>query len=157
VCLADRIGDFNSHPSHFYHSSRLKFFAPHGTNNYFLLSFPKDIFFGGWVVGLVQWIALRQILPYRNFRLAALWILGGWLSIELGNIAILIWRSAPININSGMLFDTTPGIEGVYIGVVSGFVTGVLLLLVIHRVGKTEGTTSPLSENKWLIDGFAAE
>jgi hypothetical protein len=36
----------------------------------------------------------------------------------------------------------------VYIGVVSGSVTGLLLLFVIHQVGKTENTTSPLAENK---------
>ncbi len=107
--------------------------------------YPMDIFFGGWVVGIAQWIALRQILPYRNSRLAALWILGVWLSIGLGIIAMLIGRSAPININSGMLFDTTLAMERVYIGVVSGLGTGVLLLFVIHQVGKTENTTSPFA------------
>jgi hypothetical protein len=112
----------------------------------FFFPFPMDIFFGGWVVGIAQWIALRQILPYRNSRLAALWILGVWLSIGLGIIAMLIGRSSPININSGMLLDPTLAIERVYIGVVSGFVTGLLLLLVVHQVGKTERTTSPLTE-----------
>jgi hypothetical protein len=114
----------------------------------FFFPFPMDIFFGGWVVGFAQWIALRQILPYRNFRLAALWIFGVWFSIGLGIIAMLFARTTSININSGMLFDMTLAMERVYIGVVSGLVTGLLLLFVIHQVGKTENTTSPLAENK---------
>lgn len=113
----------------------------------FFFPFPMDIIFGGWFVGLAQWIALRQILPYRNFRLAALWILGVWLSIGLGIIAMLMGRSAPININSGMLFDTTLAIERVYIGVVSGLVAGFLLLFVIHQIGNPKNTTSPFAEN----------
>jgi hypothetical protein len=112
----------------------------------FFFPFPMDIFLGGWVVGIAQWITLRQILPYRNSRLAALWILGVWLSIGLGIIAMLIGRSAPININSGMLFDTTLAIERVYIGVVSGLVTGLLLLFVIHQAGQVENTANRLAE-----------
>jgi len=112
----------------------------------FFFPFPMDIFFGGWVVGFAQWIALRQILPYRNFCLAALWILGVWLSIGLGIIAMLIGRLAPININSGMLFDTTLAIERVYIGVVSGLITGFLLLFVIHQAGQVENTANRLAE-----------
>jgi hypothetical protein len=108
--------------------------------------FPTDIVFGGWVVGIAQWIALRQILPYRNSRLAALWILGVWLSIGLGIIAMFIGRTTPININSGMLFDTTLAIERVYIGVVSGLVTGLLLLFVIHQAGQVENTANRLTE-----------
>jgi len=112
----------------------------------FYFPFPGDIAFGGWVVGITQWIALRQMLPYRNSRLAALWILGVWLSVGLGVIAMLIGRSAPININSGMLFDTTLAIERVYIGGVSGLVTGLLLLFVIHQAGQKENITSSLAE-----------
>jgi len=112
----------------------------------FFFPFPMDIFLGGWVVGIAQWITLRQILPYRNSRLAALWILGVWLSIGLGIIAMLIGRTVPININSGMLFDTTLAIERVYIGVVSGLVTGLLLLFVIHQAGQVEITANRLAE-----------
>jgi hypothetical protein len=103
----------------------------------FYFPYPGDIVFGGWVVGLAQWIALRKILPYRNFRLAALWILGVWLSIGLGIIAMLIGRSAPININSGMLFDTTLAMERVKIGATSGLITGLLLLFVIDQARRT--------------------
>jgi hypothetical protein len=123
----------------------------------FFFPFPMDIFFGGWVVGIAQWIALRQILPYRNSRLAALWILGVWLSLGLGILAMLFVRTTPININSGMLLDPALALGRVCIGVVSGLVTGVLLLLVIHQVGKMESTSSPLSENKRLIDGSTSE
>jgi len=109
--------------------------------------FPEDIVFGGWFVGIAQWLALRQMLPYRNSRLAALWILGVWLSIGLGIFAMLMARSGPININSGMLFDSTLAIERVYIGGVSGLVMGILLLFVIDQAGKKANTTSPLTEN----------
>jgi len=109
--------------------------------------FPEDIVFGGWVVGIAQWIAMRQILPYRNSRLAALWILGVWLSIGLGIFAMLMARSGPININSGMLFDTPLAIERVFLGGVSGLVTGILLLFVIDQAGKKANTASPLAEN----------
>lgn len=112
----------------------------------FFFPFPTDIFMGGWVVGIAQWIVLRQILPYRNSRLAPLWILGVWLSIGLGIFAMLIRRSAPINVNSGMLFDMTLAIERVYIGVVSGLVTGLLLLFVIHQAGQVENTANRLAE-----------
>lgn len=117
----------------------------------FYFPFPGDIFFGGWVVGIVQWVALRQILPYRNSRLAVLWILGVWLSIGLGLIAMIIGRSAPININSGMLFDTTLAIERVYIGLVSGLITGLLLLFIIHQVGNKANITSLQAEKKKAI------
>ncbi|MGA2505641.1 MAG: hypothetical protein ABSG01_16285 [Anaerolineales bacterium] len=118
----------------------------------FFFPFPMDIYLGGWVVGIAQWIALRQILPYRNFRLAALWVFGVWLSIGLGIIAMLFARTTPVNVNSGLLLDPTLAMERVYIGVVSGLVTGILLLLVIHQVRKKESTNSPLSENKGVVD-----
>jgi hypothetical protein len=112
----------------------------------FFFPYPTDIVFGGWVVGIAQWIALRQMLPYRNSRLAALWILGVWLSIGLGIFAMYIGRSGPININSGMLFDTTLAIERVYTGGVSGLVTGLLLLFVTHQAGQKENITSSPAE-----------
>ena len=65
----------------------------------------------------------------------------------LGIIVMLIGRLAPININSGTILDPTLAMERVYIRVVSGLVTGLLLLFVIHQVGRTENTTSPLAEN----------
>lgn len=98
--------------------------------------FPIDIILGSWVVGMAQWIALRQLLPYRNSRLAALWILGVCLSMGLGIFVALIGRTAPININSGILFDLILAIERVKIGVISGIVTGFLLLLITVQSGR---------------------
>ena len=106
--------------------------------------FPTDIFFGGWIVGLAQWSALRQIFPYRNSRLAALWILGVWLGIGLGIFAMLIGRTAPINLNSGMLFDTTLAVERIKIGAASGMVSGLLLLFVIHQAQQIEKSADAL-------------
>ena len=102
----------------------------------------------GWVIGITQWTALRQILPYRNSRLTALWVLGVWLSIGLGVIVALIGQVAPININPGLVFDTTPVIERVKIGMTSGFVSGLLLLFVLHYGRQTENTKSSLDESK---------
>ena len=102
----------------------------------FFFPFPGDIVLGGWVVGIAQWIVLRQILPYRNSRLAALWILGVWLSFGLGIFALLLARSGPININSGIWLDAHLAIERVWTGGVSGLVTGLLLLFVIDQAGK---------------------
>jgi hypothetical protein len=45
-----------------------------------------------------------------------------------------------------MLFDTTLAIERVTIGVVSGLVTGLLLLFVIHQAGQSENTARRLAE-----------
>jgi hypothetical protein len=135
----------------------LSFLPLRGPSTFIYFPFPGDIFFGSWVVGLVQWIALRQILPYRNFRLAALWVFGVWLSIGLGIIAMLFARTMPINVNSGLLLDPTLAMERVYIGVVSGLVTGILLLLVIRLVGKTDSTPSLLSDNKGLTDNNTSE
>ena len=109
--------------------------------------FPGDVVLGGWVVGIAQWIALRQILPYRNSRLAALWILGVWLSFGVGIFALLLARSGPININSGLWFDANLAIERVWTGGVSGLVTGLLLLFVINQAGKKVSEPSPLVEN----------
>jgi hypothetical protein len=110
--------------------------------------FPIDIILAGWVIGITQWTALRQILPYRNSRLAALWVLGVWLSIGLGVIVALIGRVAPININSGLVFDITTVIERAKIGMTSGFVSGLLLLFVLHYGRNIENMKSPLEESK---------
>jgi hypothetical protein len=128
-----------------------------GPSTFIYFPFPGDIFFGSWVIGFAQWIALRQILPYWNYRLATLWVFGVWLSIGLGIIAMLFARTTPINVNSGLLLDPTLAMGRVYIGVVSGFVTGVLLLLVVHHVGKKESSTIPLSEDKRVVDGNPSE
>ena len=113
----------------------------------FYFPFPGDVVFGGWVVGIAQWIALRQVLPYRNSRLAALWTLGVWLSFGLGIFALLIARSGPININSGNLYDVNLAIERVWTGGVSGLVTGLLLLFVIDQAGKKVIKLGPPTEN----------
>jgi len=95
--------------------------------------FPMDLVLGGWVVGVAQWFALRQILPHRNSRLAALWALGVWLSVGLGLFVALIGRSAPINIDSGTVFDATLAFERAKIGIISGLVTGLLVLFVLGQ------------------------
>jgi hypothetical protein len=126
-------------------SSFLPLLKPTNTD-YF--PFPTDIMLAGWVIGIAQWTALRQILPYRNSRLAALWVLGVWLSIGLGVIVALIGRVAPININPGLVFDTTTVIDRVKIGLTSGFISGLLLLFVLHYGRQTENIKSPLDESK---------
>jgi hypothetical protein len=113
----------------------------------FYFPFPGDIVFGGWVVGVAQWIALRRYLPYRNSRLAALWILGVWLSVGLGIFALLIARSGPINLNSGRILDAGLALERVYAGGVSSLVAGLLLLFVIDQSGRKVKKVSPLAEN----------
>jgi hypothetical protein len=54
----------------------------------------------------------------------------------LGIFVALIGRTAPININSGILFDLILAIERVKIGVISGIVTGFLLLLITVQSGR---------------------
>ena len=100
--------------------------------------FPTDIFFGGWVLGLAQWTVLRQILSYRNSPLAIIWVVGVWLSFGLGIFAMLIARSAPINVNSGMVIDPGLAVQRAIMGAVSGLVTGLLLIFVIHQAGKAK-------------------
>jgi hypothetical protein len=95
--------------------------------------FPADLILGGWVVGLAQWTALRQLLPYRNPQLAALWVLGVWFSVGLGIFVALVGRTAPVNFNSGMLFDPALAIERMLIGGISGLVTALFLLFVIRQ------------------------
>jgi len=68
---------------------------------------------------------------------------------------MLIGRSAPINVNSGMIFDSTLALERVYLGLASGLVTGLLLLFVIYQAGKAKDRANQLAEEQRLIDGNA--
>ena len=107
--------------------------------------FPMDIFMGGWVLGIAQWTVLRQMLSFRNSPLATIWVVGVWLSFGLGIFAMLIGRSAPVNLNSGMIFDSTQALERVYLGLASGFATGLLLLFVIHQAGMAKDRANQLA------------
>jgi hypothetical protein len=107
-------------------------------------SFPLDLFFGAWLIGLAQWMILRILLPYRNSRLAALWILGGGLSVGLGIIAMFIGRTVPLDFHAGMLFDVTLAFDRVKIGLTSGLVTGLLLWFVIDQAGRAKTVTKSM-------------
>ena len=109
--------------------------------------FPDDLFSGAWVIGLVTWITLRSLLPYQNPRLAALWILGVWLSVGLGIITMFIWRSSvPLFANVDRTFDAALAYDRVKIGLVSGLVTGLLLLFVIDQAGRAQSVTKSLAQ-----------
>lgn len=106
--------------------------------------FPIDVVLGGWSLGLSQWLVLWHLLPYRNSRIALLWILGVWMSFAFGMLALLLARAGPINVNSGMWLDGKLAIERVWAGGVSGLLTGVLLLFVIDQAGKKVIQPKPL-------------
>jgi hypothetical protein len=118
-------------------SSFLPLIEPSKSISYF--PFPFDIIMGGWVVGITQWIGLRQILQYRTFHMAALWVLGVWLSIGLGIFTPIPGVARIYNANLNMVVDPILAMERIKIGLISGLVTGLLLLLIINANNQRSG------------------
>ncbi len=58
---------------------------------------------GGFVVGIVQWRALRVLFPGASGKEAALWALGAWLSLGLGAFPRLGQANLPVSLGAALL------------------------------------------------------
>ena len=84
--------------------------------------FPDSLFWGGFMVGILQWQVLKQIVPNPNLKKAALWIFASWLGFGLGILA------------RGWVWDFhLPELEMGIMGLLIGLVTGLALLILIGK------------------------
>lgn len=100
-------------------------FLPDGGTMFFN-PFPAHIIAGGFVLGITQWMVLRNMMIESEPKVGSLWILGTWAGVGIG-VFVGTWAK-------GHLF-TLPAlaqqvIENAITGAMVGGVTGIILLVI---------------------------
>jgi len=93
--------------------------------------YPGYLFYGGIILGIMQWSGLRNIIGKRGWKEALLWILGIWTSFGLGIISGLITAdivSRPVTQSTWNYF-----LEITVTGIVYGVVSGAILLIFLNE------------------------
>lgn len=128
-------------PTLFIHGARWGFLPLSQPSTIVFSPFPGDIFFGGGVLGIVQWFALRDTLPGASRKIAALWVLGTWFSICAGMIVglyeatymVRVVGSLPIitlGVDWGRAFEFSLVVQRATIGAAVGGLQGLFILFV---------------------------
>lgn len=97
----------------------------------FLILYPTHLIYGGFILGALQWLGLRNMLENLGWKEASLWIFGTWAGIGFGVFAG--------NVVSYSLFKTPTQVvhrfvtEQVITGVMIGIATGIILILIIQE------------------------
>ncbi len=84
--------------------------------------YPASLFWGGFVLGILQWQALKRALPDPNHKKALLWVLTCWLGFGLGILATG-WAWTP----------QEAGVNRAFMGAVVGLCTGLALLILTRK------------------------
>jgi len=108
-------------------------------SGYFFTPIPVYPIFGGFLVGMAQWLVLGHAVPHRGFKEGTLWVLGTWAGIGLGVYTGLSLRN--LLLNEGASWVVASIGERLVAGLLQGFVTGGLLLLLLGRVTTSSPTT----------------
>jgi hypothetical protein len=93
--------------------------------------YPSYLFFGGIILGIVQWSGLRNIIGKRGWKEAFLWILGIWTSIGLGIIAGMITTNLVFHMDGRSIWKYL--LEHAVTGIMYGVVTGAIFLILQNR------------------------
>lgn len=93
--------------------------------------YPIYLFYGGIILGIMQWSGLRNILGKRGWKEAFLWILGIWTSIGLGIIAGMITTNMVFHMDDRSVWKYL--LEHAVTGIVYGVVSGAIFLMLYNR------------------------
>ncbi len=110
-------------------------------SNITVTPYMSSIVLGGGVVGIIQWFAVRRILPLYDMKMAALWILGAWLGIGFGVMvgplpALIILPAKMTGYPPSAILSTLVR-SGT--GLVSGTITALILFTLIRHAQRISG------------------
>jgi len=93
--------------------------------------YPIYLFYGGIILGIMQWSGLRNIIGKRGWKEAFLWILGIWTSIGFGIIAGLLTTGSVFHMYDRSVWKYL--LEHAVTGIVYGVVSGAIFLMLYNR------------------------
>lgn len=97
-----------------------------------LFLYPTYLFYGGIILGILQWSGFRNILEKKRWKETSLWILGIWTSIGLGIFVGMIVSRSVLQLNPQ--FASSFAIEQIVTGVIYGITSGVIVLILLGRL-----------------------
>lgn len=108
-----------------------------------LFLYPNYLFYGGIILGVLQWSSFRNILEKKGWKETFLWILGIWTSIGFGVLAGKIVTGSVLNADAQ--FASRFLVEQVVTGVIYGIVSGVIVLILLYKLTRVQADPESIS------------